>query len=133
MTDFRPSAGVTPYLHVDGAARAIAFYEKAFGAEVKETTPTETGERLMHAQIAVNGSPIFLSDFFPDYGFHPVPAQGFNLHIHVKDAEAWWDRAIEAGCSVVQPLKKQFWGDIYGQIRDPFGVTWAIGQSERKG
>lgn len=129
MTDFRPKTGITPYLHIDGAERAIAFYGEAFGAEVKETKSTDTGERLMHAQIAVNGSAIFISDFFPDYGFNPVPPQGFNLHIHVEDAQLWWDRAVAAGCTIVQPLKQEFWGDIYGQVRDPFGVTWAIGQS----
>lgn len=97
----------------------------------REARPNDKGDRLMHAQIEVNGSPIFLSDFFPDYGFPPVAPQGFNIHIHVDDAQSWWDRAVAAGCSVSQPLEKQFWGDIYGQLKDPFGVTWAIGQSAR--
>lgn len=129
MTEFRPKTGVTPYLSVDGARKAIDFYVTAFGAVERESLPNEAGDRLMHAQIDVNGSPIFLSDFFPDYGHQPVAPQAFNLHLHVDDAQAWWDRAVNAGASVVSPLKQEFWGDIYGQLKDPFGVTWAIGQS----
>lgn len=129
MTDFRPNGGVTPYLSVDGARKAIDFYKTAFGAVERETMASEGTDLLMHAQIDVNGTPIFLSDFFPDYGFPAVKPQGFNLHIHVDDAQMWWDRAVAAGCTVAQPLEKQFWGDIYGQLTDPFGVTWAIGQS----
>lgn len=131
MNDFRPRGGVTPYLSVDGARKAIDFYKSAFDAVERETIPAENSDRLMHAQIDVNGSPIFVSDFFPDYGFPPVSPQGFNLHLHVDDAQAWWDRAVATGCTVAQPLEKQFWGDIYGQLKDPFGVTWAIGQSVR--
>ena len=122
-------SGVTPYLSVDGARKAIEFYKQAFGAVERETMASEDGQRLMHAQVDVNGAPIFLSDFFPDYGFPPVAPAGFNIHIHVDNAQAWWDRALAAGCTVAQPLEKQFWGDIYGQVKDPFGVVWAIGQA----
>ncbi len=132
MTDFRPKGGVTPYLSVDGARKAIDFYKTAFGAIEREAIPSEGSDLLMHAQVDVNGTPIFLSDFFPDYGFPAVKPQGFNLHIHVDDARMWWDRAVAAGCTVAQPLEKQFWGDIYGQLTDPFGVTWAIGQSSEE-
>lgn len=132
MTEFRPKTGVTPYLNIDGARAAIEFYKKALGAIERETAPAENSDKLMHAQIDINGSPIFLCDFFPEYGFNPVAAQGFNLHIHVEDAQAWWDRAIAAGCTVVQPLKQEFWGDIYGQFRDPYGVLWAVGQSVKQ-
>lgn len=132
MDQKSPYSGVTAYISVDGARKAIEFYKAAFGAIERQTMPSEDGQRLMHAQIDVNGAPIFLSDFFPDYGFPPVAPAGFNLHIHVDDAQAWWDRAIGAGCIVAQPLQKQFWGDIYGQLKDPFGVTWAIGQAMQK-
>ncbi len=129
MTEFRPKSGLTPYLSVDGARKAIDFYVQAFGAVERERLPTETGDRLMHAQIDVNGSPLFLSDFFPDHGYPAVAPQAFNLHLHVDDAQEWWDRAVAAGCTITSPLKTEFWGDIYGQLKDPFGVTWAIGQS----
>lgn len=132
MNDFRPKGGITPYISVDGARKAVDFYKTAFGAVERELIPAENSDKLMHAQVDINGSPVFLCDFFPDYGYAPVPAQGFNLHIHVDDAQAWWDRAIKAGCTVGQELKEEFWGDIYGQLKDPFGVTWAVGQSVKK-
>ncbi|HEY0034407.1 MAG TPA: glyoxalase/bleomycin resistance/extradiol dioxygenase family protein [Devosia sp.] len=132
MSEFRPKTGLTPYLSVDGARKAIDFYKQAFGAIEREALPTETGDRLMHAQIDVNGSPLFLSDFFPDHGYPAVAPQAFNLHLHVDDAQTWWDRAVQAGCTIASPLKTEFWGDIYGQLKDPFGVTWAIGQSVKQ-
>lgn len=129
MTEFRPTSGVTPYLSVDGARQALDFYQTAFAAIEREAINAENSDKLMHSQIDINGSPIFVCDFFPDYGYPPVAAQGFNLHLHVDDAQLWWDRAVAAGCTIVSPLKTEFWGDIYGQLKDPFGVTWAIGQS----
>lgn len=63
------------------------------------------------------------------YGAPWVQPAGFNLHLNVDDAQKWWDRAVAAGCEVTMPLEKQFWGDIYGQLKDPYGITWAIGQS----
>ena len=132
MNEFRPKSGLTPYLSVDGARKAIDFYVQAFGAIEREAIPNDAGDRLMHAQVDVNGTPLFLSDFFPDYGYPPVAPQAFNLHLHVEDAQKWWDRAVGAGCTVTSPLKQEFWGDIYGQLKDPFGVTWAIGQSVQK-
>jgi uncharacterized glyoxalase superfamily protein PhnB len=132
VSEFRPKTGLTPYLSVDGARKAIDFYKQAFGAIEREALPTETGDRLMHAQIDVNGSPLFLSDFFPDHGYPAVAPQAFNLHLHVDDAQTWWDRAVQAGCTIASPLKTEFWGDIYGQLKDPFGVTWAIGQSVKQ-
>ena len=132
MTEFRPKSGLTPYISVDGARKAVDFYVQAFGAIEREALPAEGSHRLMHAQIDVNGSPLFLCDFFPDYGYPPVAPQAFNLHLHVDDAQKWWDRAITAGCTISSPLKTEFWGDIYGQLKDPFGVTWAIGQSVQK-
>lgn len=131
MTEHRPLSGVTPYLNIDGARKAIEFYQRAFDAVAHETKPVENSDRLMHAQIEINGGQILLCDFFPEHGFPTVPAQGFNLHLHVEDAQMWWDRAVAAGCSIVMPLKTEFWGDIYGQLKDPFGIVWAIGQSAK--
>lgn len=128
MTEFRPKTGVTPYLNIDGARGAIDFYVKAFGATEREAIPVEGSDKLMHAQVEINGSPVFLADFFPDYGHPPVAAQGFNLHLVVDNAQQWWDRAVAAGATIVAPLKEEFWGDIYGQLKDPFGVTWAVSQ-----
>lgn len=132
MSDFRPKGGVTPYLNVDGARKALEFYKIAFAGIEREALTGEGGDKLMHSQIDINGSPVFVCDYFPEYGFPVVASQGFNMHIHVDDAQLWWDRAVAAGCEITSPLKEEFWGDIYGQLRDPFGVTWAIGQSVKK-
>lgn len=130
MSDTPAQSGLTPYLSIDGASAAIAFYQQAFGAIERMRMPAETGDRLMHAHIEINGAPLFMSDFFPDYGQPAVAPQGFNLHLQVDDAQAWWDRAVAAGCTIVMPLKVEFWGDIYGQLTDPYGVRWAIGQTK---
>lgn len=131
MSEHRPLSGVTPYINIDGARKAIAFYKQAFGALEQDVRPVENSDKLMHAQIEINGGPILMCDFFPEYGHVPVSAQGFNLHLHVDDAQFWWDRAVAAGCTVVMPIKTEFWGDIYGQLKDPFGIVWAIGQSPK--
>lgn len=128
----RVTSGLTPYISVDGAKKAIEFYKRAFDAKEINVVPDDKGGRVMHAALAINGAPLYLGDFFPDHGYPPVPAQAFNLHLQVEDADKWWKRAVDAGCTVTLPLAVQFWGDTYGQVRDPFGVTWAIGQSPAK-
>lgn len=122
---------VTPYLTVSDAAAAIAFYERAFGAEEIERALTPDGEKIMHAEVAVNGGVIMLSDDFPE-----SPAQGstpealggspVTIHLAVDDAEALWERAVAAGAEVTMPLERQFWGALYGRLRDPFGHHWAF-------
>ena len=129
MTDAPATSGLIPYINVDGTAEAIAFYSRAFGATEHARNSMGDDSRILHAHVEINGGALYLSDFFPEHGFPPVARQGFNLHLQVEDAQSWFDRAVAEGCTVVMPLAKQFWGDIYGQVRDRFGVTWAIGQS----
>lgn len=126
-----PTAGVTPHLTIgDGrAAEAIAWYERAFGAE--QAMPPmrgEDGRRIIHAHLAVNGGSVMLNDDFPEYTGREVgtPA-AVALHLQVDDADRWFARATEAGAVATMPLADQFWGDRYGQLRDPFGHTWSIG------
>ena len=69
-----------------------------------------------------------LADPFPERGHALSSPQAFNLMLQVSDAGTWWSRAVEAGAEVVSPLQKMFWGAMYGQLRDPFGVTWAINE-----
>ncbi len=121
--------GLVAYLSVDGATKAAEFYRRAFGAEIAAAHPEDDKGRTMHVHLYVNGSSLMLSDAFPEYG-HPLQApQAFSLMLPVDDIETWWNRAVEAGAEVVMPYQKMFWGDIYGQLRDPFGVTWALNQS----
>jgi uncharacterized glyoxalase superfamily protein PhnB len=123
--------GVVPYLNVDGAAKAIEFYKRALGAEeVGPRTPMEDG-RLLNARIDVNGGSIMLMDPMPEHGHPAAPHDGFNLHLQVDDADAWYERAVSAGCTVVMPMALQFWGDRYGLVTDPFGVTWGFGATPK--
>ncbi len=119
--------GVVPYLMLDGAAAAIDFYMKALGAEeVGERAKMPDG-RLMNARIDVNGGSIMLMDPMPEHGHPATTHAGFNLHLHVDDSDRWFERAVAAGCTVIMPMALQFWGDRYGLVRDPFGVTWGFG------
>jgi PhnB protein len=124
--------GVVPYLTVDGAIKAAEFYKKAFAAEVASIHPPDEKGRTMHAHIYVNGSSVMLSDAYPEHG-HPLQAPAsFNLTVTVSDTDSWFNRAIGAGCTSVMPVQDMFWGDRYGQLKDPFGVLWAINGPVKK-
>ncbi|SJM54316.1 Glyoxalase family protein [Brevundimonas diminuta 3F5N] len=128
--DQGPRGGVTPHLTIPsrGAAAAIEFYARAFGAEEVMRMPAEDGERLLHAHLRINGGSIMLADEFPEWtGEADIKPVGVSLHLQVDDADEWWGRALVNGAIPVMPLEDQFWGDRYGQVRDPFGHTWSIG------
>jgi PhnB protein len=132
MADLPPPTppGLTPYLTIRGGRgqEAVAFYEKAFGGKEVFRNLADDGKRLLHARVAINGAIIFLSDDFPDMrGGAESPAPGgVGLHLQVDDADAWAKRAADAGAEIVMPVADMFWGDRYGQLRDPFGVLWAV-------
>ena len=119
--------GVVPYLMLDGAAKAIEFYVRAFGAQEIGDRATMPDGRIMNARIDVNGGSIMLMDPMPEHGHPAAPHDGFNLHLHVDDADKWFDRAVAAGCEARMPVAMQFWGDRYGMVKDPFGVRWGLG------
>jgi PhnB protein len=122
--------GLTPYLQVEGASKASDFYGKAFGAKEVFRHPVDESGRTMHIHLYVNGSSLMLSDSFPEYG-HPLEKpQAFNLTLQVKDIDSWWNRAVDAGATVVMPLQDMFWGARYGQLRDPFGVLWSMNEQK---
>ncbi len=125
----RPRTGLIPFLSIpDGrAVEALAFYAAAFGAEEVERNVAPDGRRLMQASMKINGAWIMLADEFPEWsGRSSVQAAGVVLHLPVEDADAAWARALAAGASVAHAIADQFWGDRYGQLRDPFGQTWAV-------
>jgi len=124
--------GLIPYLTVDGAAKAAELYTRAFGAKEVARQPLDDKGRTMHIHLYVNGSSLMLSDAFPEYGHGLVQPQAFNLTLQVDDIDAWWDRAVKAGVSVVMPVEKMFWGDRYGQLRDPFGIMWSMNEPANK-
>lgn len=127
--------GVIPHLTIPGgrAAEAIDFYKAAFGAEELARHAADDGKRLLHAHLRVNGGDVLLNDDFPEYrGGDPAVPGGVTLHLGVEDADAAWQRALDAGASVRFALADQFWGDRYGQVADPFGHVWSIGAPSRK-
>ena len=124
-----PTGGVTAHLTIrEGkAADAIDFYSRAFGAEELGRHMADDGKRVMHSHLSLNGGSLMLNDDFPEFGSAASPPGSVTLHLQVKDADAAWNRALEAGASEKMPLADQFWGDRYGQLTDPFGFTWSIG------
>jgi uncharacterized glyoxalase superfamily protein PhnB len=128
-----PVHPVTPHLVCAGAADAIAFYEKAFGARELMRLPAPDG-RLMHACVEINGSTVMLVDEFPEMGA-TSPARlggtGVTIHLTVPDADAFAARAAEAGATVIMPVADMFWGDRYGVLQDPFGHRWSVATPQR--
>ena len=130
-----PVGGVIPYLTIPsrGGQAAIEFYRAALGAEELFRNMADDGERVMHARLLINGGLIFLSDAFAEFGYDPeAQPRGVAIHLQVDDAEEWWARALVAGGIPVVPLADMFWGDRYGQFRDPFGHCWSVGSAIKK-
>jgi uncharacterized glyoxalase superfamily protein PhnB len=136
-TETKPTAlppvkgGVVAYLQVDGALKAADFYRRAFGAELAFAYPPDDKGRTMHVHLYINGSSIMLGDAYPEHGVPLEKPQAFNVMLPVDDIDARFQRAVDAGATVVMPVADMFWGDRYGQLRDPFGVVWAMNQGKR--
>ena len=129
-TEAQAIPGVSPYLQLSDANAAAEFYKKAFGGVEIDRRPAQDGRRLMHCGIAINEGLVMFCDAFPEYGHPHREPQGYVIHLQVEGVDRWWDRAVEAGCQVAMPLETQFWGDRYGQLKDPFGVTWSLGEGK---
>lgn len=118
---------VTPYLIVKGAANALDFYQKAFGAE--ERMRMENKGMIMHAEVKIGDSVVMVADEFPDMGYvAPQTAGGtpVSLMIYVKDVDKVFDRAIAAGAKEKRPVNNEFYGDRVGTVVDPYGHVWSI-------
>jgi len=119
---------ITPYLVIGGAAEAIEFYKKAFGAEEVMRLPMPDG-KLGHAMIRIGDSNVMLSDESPEWGtLGPLTLKGtpVKLHISVPDVDQAFQRAVDAGAIVKMPVADMFWGDRYGVVEDPFGHSWSL-------
>jgi PhnB protein len=119
---------VTPYLIVKGAAKAIDFYKKAFGATELMRFPGPDG-RIGHAEIKIGDSPVMLADEHPERGSLAPQAPGkpgVGLCLYVDDVDALAARATAAGATVLHPVQDQFYGDRSGTFTDPFGHVWTI-------
>ena len=120
---------VTPALLVRGAAQAIDFYTRAFGARELGRMSAPDGQRIWHAELQIGDARLMLADEFPEMGGHAPESLGgtpVSLHLYVEDADAVIQRAVDAGATVIQPPMDAFWGDRYGRIKDPFGHEWSV-------
>jgi PhnB protein len=119
---------VTPYLILSGAADAIEFYKKAFGAAEVMRMPGPGG-KVGHAEVEIGGSRIMLADEYPDMGYRGPKAIGgtpVTLHLYVEDVDAVARQAVAAGAKERRPVKDEFYGDRSGTFEDPFGHVWHI-------
>lgn len=118
---------ISPHLVCAGAADAIEFYKKAFGAQEMARLARPDG-RLMHGCIKIEGSTVMLVDEYKEWGMQsPLTLGGtpVTVHLYVPDVDAFIARAVEAGATVTMPIQDMFWGDRYGVVKDPFGHSWS--------
>jgi len=120
---------VTPSLTVKGAAQAIEYYKQALGATELVRMPSPDG-KIMHAELKIGDSIIFLTDEFPERGMSRAPqtlgGTTSTLNLYVEDVDSLYQKAIDAGGKVNMPVDDMFWGDRYGTFTDPFGHQWGI-------
>jgi len=129
---------IIPHLVVDNASAAVEFYVKAFGAkELRRQPAPNNPSKLLHAELELNGGRVMLCDDFPEMrggkastatalGGSPV-----TIHLTSESAEQLFNQAVKAGAKVLMPFADQFWGSRYGQIQDPFGLSWSLGTPEK--
>jgi PhnB protein len=118
----------TPYLVVNGAAAAIDFYKKAFGAIELFRLPGPGG-KIGHAEIKIGDSPIMLADEHPEVGArspHSYGGSPISILLYFEDVDAVFKEAVAAGAKVERPVADQFYGDRSGGVKDPFGHIWFI-------
>ena len=119
---------VTPYLIINGAADALAFYQQAFGATELFRMPTPDG-KIGHAEIKIGDSPIMLADESLEMGSRSPQSYGgspVTIMLYVEDVDTVVNRAVFAGATLQRPVKDQFYGDRSGSVKDPFGHEWHI-------
>jgi uncharacterized glyoxalase superfamily protein PhnB len=119
---------VTPVLNVDGAAEALEFYKKAFGAQELTRAMDPSGKKVWHAAFRIGDSTVFLSDAMPEMG---ATARKVALWLYVEDADAAYQRAVTAGAKAMMPPADMFWGDRYGRVGDRWGNEWGIAQHNK--
>lgn len=125
---------ITPHLVCAGAAQAIDFYVRAFGAVEEMRLPGADG-KLMHAAVRIGDAMLMLVDENPQWGaLGPLALKGspVTLHLQVEDVDAVVAQAVAAGATVTMPVADMFWGDRYGQLKDPFGHHWSVATRQRE-
>jgi len=120
--------GATPYLCVKGAAKAIDFYARAFGAKEHMRMQQPDG-RIGHAEVRIGAASIMLADEFPEMEFRSPQSLGgsaVNILVYVENVDALVKRAVLAGATLARPVADQFYGDRVGVLKDPFGHSWSF-------
>jgi len=123
---------VNAYLIVDDAVKALDFYARAFGAQELYRLPM--GGKIGHAEIRIGDTQLMLSDEWPEMDALGPNKRGgptASFVIYGPDADAAWQRAVEAGAKPDRPVKDEFWGDRMGTVIDPFGHKWTLGTHVR--
>ena len=115
---------ITPRLTLKSCAEALEFYVRAFGAVEKGRGVDPSGKKIWHASFTIGDSTIFCSDEFPELG----TAKPASLWLYTDDVDAAFERAVDAGATVLMPLADMFWGDRFGKLVDPWGVEWSLAQ-----
>ena len=118
---------LTTQLTLEGAAEAIEFFKKAFGAVELSRAPDPSGKKVWHAALKIGDSTLFVNDTFPEM---ESKVQTASLWIYAPGVDAAYKRAVDAGCQVVMPIMDMFWGDRMGTVTDRWGNRWSI--AERK-
>jgi uncharacterized glyoxalase superfamily protein PhnB len=116
---------------VRDAARAITFYEKAFGAR-ELFRLTEPAGRIGHAELDFDGTVLMVSEEYPEYGImgpQSIGGTSVSIHLHVDNADETIERAVAAGAELLREPQDQFYGERSGTVRDPFGHEWLIGHN----
>jgi PhnB protein len=119
---------ISPALAIDGAAEAIDFYERVFGAKERSRMPSPDG-KIAHAELEIGDSVVMLSDPFPQSSVK-APAQlggtTVSIFVYVEDVDAVFQQAVDAGATVTMPIEDMFWGDRFGSLIDPYGHSWSL-------
>jgi PhnB protein len=119
------------YLRVKDAPAAIDFYTRVFGAKERFRLVEPSG-RVGHCELDFGPADVYVSEEFPEAGIlgpASVGGTGMCVHLHVDDADAVLQRAVEAGATLLRPPQDHFYGERSGTVRDPFGHEWLIGHS----
>ena len=119
---------ITPFLTVHDAAKAIEFYQEAFGAEERSRMTTPDGKGVAHAELKIGDSVFMLSDEMPGQSCEPsAPGEACTgFYLYVEEVDSVFERAVAAGATVKEPLRDAFWGDRIGKITDPSGHGWIL-------
>jgi PhnB protein len=119
---------ISPSLTIDGAAEAIEFYKRAFGATERSRMPMPDG-KIAHAELEIGDSVVMLNDPFPRSPLkspNELGGTAVSVFLYVEDVDSVVQDAIDAGATVTMPVEDQFWGDRFGTVSDPFGHHWGI-------